>query len=281
MTLRTTTMKKKFLLLMGGFSIGILLHAQVGINTQNPLGVFHIDGASTAASTNPGSGIPNAVQQLDDVVILNNGNMGIGMINPSAKVVIEDGATSLSPKAVLKIVDPNVKKGRIMTAVNASGQATWKDYKYMGKIGQVYGTTSLPAQNFPAGVITTIKKDASNVWSFTVPEEGYYAFDIRWWATYPANAPMVLSNTATHFYLNLLGVTVDQYEVYVTINTVDSNRLTAYFALYYSASTADVSKTITIAVRPGIAPTAAGQSTNNNASTPWTISKITVKRMDI
>lgn len=274
-------MKKKFLLLMGGFSIGILLHAQVGINTQNPLGVFHIDGASTAASTNPDSGIPNAVQQLDDVVILNNGNMGIGMINPSAKVVIEDGATSLSPKAVLKIVDPNVKKGRIMTAVNASGQATWKDYKYMGKIGQVYGTTSLPAQNFPAGVITTIKKDASNVWSFTVAEEGYYAFDIRWWATYPANAPMVLSNTATHFYLNLLGVTVDQYEVYVTINTVDSNRLTAYFALYYSASTADVNKTITIAVRPGIAPTAAGQSTNNNASTPWTISKITVKRMDI
>lgn len=275
-------MKKKILLLMGMFSFGIILYAQVGINTKNPQGIFHIDGRSTTASINPDTGIPNATQQLDDVIVLSNGNMGIGTITPSAKIVVEDGATVSSPKAVLKITDANVAKGRIMTAIDANGQATWKDYKYKGKIGQVYGTTELPAQTFPYGAITTIKKDAANAWSFTIPEEGYYAFDIRWWATYSANIPLILSNTATHFYLNINNsTTVDQYEVYVTINTTDSNRLTAYFALYYLAAATDINKNITIAVRPGIAPTTAGQSIQYNTAIPWTTSKITVKRMDI
>lgn len=42
-------MNKKFLLLTGIFSVG-LLHAQIGINTEMPLGIFHIDGASDNVS---------------------------------------------------------------------------------------------------------------------------------------------------------------------------------------------------------------------------------------
>lgn len=46
-------MKKKILLLMGIFAIGIALHAQVGVNTQNPQGVFHIDvRGNTSGATN-------------------------------------------------------------------------------------------------------------------------------------------------------------------------------------------------------------------------------------
>lgn len=262
------TMKKKCLLLLGIFSFGIS-HAQVGINTQNPQGIFHIDGKSDNSS------VPTVTQQLNDFVILSNGNVGIGTLNPSAKLVIEDGATAANPKSVLKIVDSNVKKDRVMTAINSNGEATWQDYEYQGKIGQVYSTTSLPAQTFPAAIT------AINGWSFTIPEEGYYAFDVRWWATYSAVTSGAVAVTATHFYLNVNGTTMDQYETYNTINTSLGNRLTAYFPLYFDATAADVGKTVTISVRPGISPASAGQSTQNNTTIPWTTSKITVKRMDI
>jgi len=40
------------------------LFSQVGINTTNPQGVFHIDGKSTAETTNTLTGIPTAKQLL-------------------------------------------------------------------------------------------------------------------------------------------------------------------------------------------------------------------------
>ncbi|MFY8165133.1 MAG: phage tail protein [Sediminibacterium sp.] len=53
--------------------------AQVGIGTQNPQGIFNIDGAKNNAT----SGAPTAAQQADDFVVLANGNVGIGTANPS------------------------------------------------------------------------------------------------------------------------------------------------------------------------------------------------------
>lgn len=71
-------MKKKILLLMGIFTIG-LANAQVGINTTNPQGVFHLDAkGDTNGSTNTN----------DDVIVTKEGNIGIGTIAPQAKVDI-------------------------------------------------------------------------------------------------------------------------------------------------------------------------------------------------
>jgi hypothetical protein len=77
-------MKNYFLLLllMSNFAI-----AQVGINTSNPQGVFHIDGAKD----NPVTGIPTTVQQGNDVVVSNTGNMGIATINPATNLQIGSG----------------------------------------------------------------------------------------------------------------------------------------------------------------------------------------------
>lgn len=82
---------KKFLLLtiLNLLSIS-LIEAQVGINTVNPLGVFHIDPLKdTNASGSSGSN--------DDIIITNDGKMGVGTLNPKSnldingKIRISDG----------------------------------------------------------------------------------------------------------------------------------------------------------------------------------------------
>ena len=62
--------------------------AQIGINTENPKTLLHIDGASTPATTNPPTGNISTAQAADDIVITNQGNVGIGTIAPTTKLDI-------------------------------------------------------------------------------------------------------------------------------------------------------------------------------------------------
>lgn len=59
------------------------LKAQVGIFTQNPQGVFHID----AARDNPATGTPTNTQLVNDVVVTPTGTVGIGT-NPRTKLEV-------------------------------------------------------------------------------------------------------------------------------------------------------------------------------------------------
>ncbi|WP_147473884.1 hypothetical protein [Chryseobacterium nematophagum] len=74
-------------LLMGSFSF-----AQVGINTENPQSTFHIDGKKD----NPLIGSPNSTQQLNDFVVTEEGNVGIGGANPTTKLEITSGINGVS-----------------------------------------------------------------------------------------------------------------------------------------------------------------------------------------
>ena len=77
-------------------------YSQVGINTENPQQLFHTDGKSSAATTNPITGVPSVAQQVDDVVITNQGRIGVGTISPSesldvngkARIRVTDDLTS-------------------------------------------------------------------------------------------------------------------------------------------------------------------------------------------
>jgi hypothetical protein len=71
---------------------GILLYSQVGINTQSPSGIFHVD----AAKDNPSTGIPNATQQTNDFIITNDGKVGIGNISPTSKLEVDGSSTNKS-----------------------------------------------------------------------------------------------------------------------------------------------------------------------------------------
>jgi len=64
--------------------LGQVLSAQVGVNTTQPLGVFHVDGARD----NPAFGLPSAAQQANDFVLTPDGRMGVGTINPFEKAEV-------------------------------------------------------------------------------------------------------------------------------------------------------------------------------------------------
>lgn len=87
-------MKKHLVILMSLFS-SVSLFSQVGINTENPQQLFHTDGKSSDATTNPTTGTPTVAQQIDDVVITNQGRVGIGTIAPSEKLEV-NGKTKIN-----------------------------------------------------------------------------------------------------------------------------------------------------------------------------------------
>jgi hypothetical protein len=88
----------------------------VGINTENPKGVLHIDGAAN----NPSSGIISPAQAADDVVIDESGRLGIGVTAPAAKVHIY----SDTPGEALRIVDGTQGDGKVLIS-DADGKASW------------------------------------------------------------------------------------------------------------------------------------------------------------
>lgn len=80
-------MKKS--ILYGMIFCSVFANAQVGINTQNPQGVFHTDGKSSTETTNNSTGVPTDAQLSDDVVIMPDGRVGLGTIpDPSAMLEI-------------------------------------------------------------------------------------------------------------------------------------------------------------------------------------------------
>lgn len=105
-------MKKKILLLMGVFAFGIL-HAQIGVNTENPLNPFHVDAAGDNNAVTP-----TAAQLSNDVVFTANGNLGIGTNTPQARVDVNGS---------FRYVDGNERAGRFLRS-DALGNATWQDF---------------------------------------------------------------------------------------------------------------------------------------------------------
>lgn len=74
---------------------------QVGINTESPKGIFHVDGAKD----NPKSGIISTAQQANDFIVTAEGNVGIGTTTPLGELTISqknnnaESFTILSAKA--------------------------------------------------------------------------------------------------------------------------------------------------------------------------------------
>lgn len=76
------------------------MYSQVGINTANPQGVFHVDGSKD----NPITGKPTALQQTNDFVVTSNGSVGIGTVTPDISAMLDvniDGLASGQKKGFL------------------------------------------------------------------------------------------------------------------------------------------------------------------------------------
>ncbi|MDK7374320.1 hypothetical protein QP519_02000 [Weeksella virosa] len=64
------------------------LYAQVGINTENPQQRFHVDGQRD----NPTTGSPTVDQQKNDVVITEDGRVGVGTTEPTESLDVNGKA---------------------------------------------------------------------------------------------------------------------------------------------------------------------------------------------
>lgn len=83
-------MKKKLLIQAALFLCAISAYGQVGINTENPQGTFHIDGGKD----NPTSGAPDATQQKNDFVVTSAGKVGIRTAIPNSSLDINGSVSN-------------------------------------------------------------------------------------------------------------------------------------------------------------------------------------------
>ena len=114
-------MKKNIILIVSILICGTLF-SQVGVDTRNPQGVFNIDGGKD----NPKTGSAHTeAQQLNDHTVLANGNVGLGTINPTAKLEVQTGGTSTSPVPGFKLVDGTQGTDGAVLTSNAAGVAKW------------------------------------------------------------------------------------------------------------------------------------------------------------
>ncbi|SHF20951.1 hypothetical protein SAMN05444362_104175 [Dysgonomonas macrotermitis] len=157
--LKQVTMKKKILLLMGIFSFGII-NAQVGINTNTPQGVLHIDGQGNTSGTSNVS---------DDVLINTSGNIGLGTLSPTAKIH-SVGSSTLAP---MRITDTKQGTNYILVSDNA-GNASWMEKPVPG--GVIYNLTGSAKTTYAYNTYTLVK-------AMPISETGNYMISLRWWGT--------------------------------------------------------------------------------------------------
>lgn len=143
---------KKNLILIQTLLISGILFSQVGINTQNPQGILHVDGAKD----NPTSGAPSATQQANDFIVTTSGNVGVGTTTPTRKLEI---VSSTTPS--FRLNDGSQQTGYYLMS-DANGNGSWKSL-----------TTSvfadLPATGYSGSVSTSSSDPKYTGISITLP----------------------------------------------------------------------------------------------------------------
>lgn len=172
------------------------VNAQVGINTQSPVGIFHVDAGSTPAVS------------ADDVLIDKMGNIGLGTHTPKTKVDIQVG----TPGTGLRIVDGTQNNGRMLLS-DANGNSRWGMVKGSGG----YTKSISWAVTFPHAVETKIPifgNSTTNTAHTRIPitEAGNYLITIRWWG----RTNLVAANQiSAYFNLYRNASRVDNIEYYL------------------------------------------------------------------
>lgn len=136
--------------------------SQVGVNTQNPQAVFHVDGAKD----NPSTGTPSASQQANDFVVTNQGQIGIGTNSPSSSLEINSAQSNTSGLKFTNLTSASPLSSGSTLGVDASGNViTVPGNAFTPASGRVVlGGTA----NVAAGVTNY------SLMNFTLPSAGTY-----------------------------------------------------------------------------------------------------------
>ncbi len=100
---------RKILLVFNLFLLFFAAYAQVGVNTENPKGLLHID-AGVKGNTN------------DDIVITNEGRIGIGTDSPSTRLDIRTASTSVK---AFRLNDGSQAATKVLMS-DDDGKASWQ-----------------------------------------------------------------------------------------------------------------------------------------------------------
>ena len=125
--------------------------AQIGVQTENPLAVFHVDPKrDTNAAGTSGTN--------DDVVVTATGNVGIGTITPTAK---------LDVRGTFRLRDGYQALDKVLVS-DASGNAHWSDRPKLDVIEVSNINTSLSGKTFTttpsySGISITLPRGAWQV----------------------------------------------------------------------------------------------------------------------
>lgn len=87
------------------FCIQSSFSQNVGVNTRNPLGIFHIDGKGDNQL------IPTQEQQANDFIVTNKGDVGIGLIEPTSKLHIK---STKDPLKIEGLSDGSITQHKIL-----------------------------------------------------------------------------------------------------------------------------------------------------------------------
>jgi hypothetical protein len=201
----------------------------VGINTENLQGVFHVD----AAANNPSSGDIPDTSQADDIVITPEGYTGAGTLAPSTHLHIH---TRNRPDVFpLRIADGSQGEGLMLTS-DDDGAASWQ-MPPVPPSSAVYPVRTVPMQSFPKEIPTPVDNT-----SFTIPEDGLYSMDVRFWgegAVWTSYSSVITRNiTCFELWRDRGGVEkkVDEFQY----NESSFSRISVFFTLYASALQGDV-----------------------------------------
>ncbi|MBD8346426.1 hypothetical protein [Dysgonomonas sp. HGC4] len=140
--------------------------AQIGINTSDVMGVFHLDGKkdNTVGAITP-------AQESNDIFVDNEGNMGVGTLTPTARLHLKSDELY----GAFKLSDGTQGLQRVLLG-DADGNAYWGLIKGQG--GSIVKMESKPI-NFRYNVTGVMPLNVTDN-MIKIPNEGSFAFMLRW-----------------------------------------------------------------------------------------------------
>jgi len=193
---------KKRLLLLFFFGSTFSLFAQIGINTKDVKGAFHVDGKIDNFST------PTNEQANNDFVVTTNGNIGVGTITPVTKLDLRSTSNSNNALGIgfTSRTAESVGAG-VIRYVNTSGGKLqisdgiqWMDIYSVKAIKFTYNTATIIAG-------WEITNDISNNFNattgeFVAPRDGVYTFSFAYDFVQEGNAFLANSSVESQFVKN-------------------------------------------------------------------------------
>ena len=222
---------KKILLLLMLLCAPALINGQVGINTENPQGVFHVD---PLKNTNGATGA------ADDVIMTKGGDIGIGTVNPTKKLEV----VSSTPGAI-RIVDGTQGGGKVLTT-DAGGTVTWQSksgtWFAMLTGGNLPYTNELGRRQIPFAGASVSSPGVGNadvvLGRITVPYSGVYRITIfgrslmnRATGYFIAGYFWVSKNGSYFWAPHSLGNTTLSNDIYVSYSTLTNLNVNGVLAI--------------------------------------------------